>query len=165
MQPHNALADRFVEIIGRAGGRCSTSRAGTGSIYVTVEPAADQDAARPIAIRFADHGECYCGEAISVDPDGCTLAQAVRAAARVTGLDLSRSLRAFAAAETRAARVAAAERERTARRRAEGAAAEAARRAAQAEWIASRYPDYAARSIKSQKKIRAAANRDAAARS
>ena len=90
---YRKMADRFTKIMEKAGADVRSSEAGTGTIYVTVN--------QLWVVRFADHGECYCRENISVDPDGCSLEQAVRATGRECGIDVSRSLAAFKSAATR----------------------------------------------------------------
>jgi hypothetical protein len=99
MTKHVDNAKRFATIMEKAGASVHWTRAGTGTVYVTINDS--------FKARFADHGECYCREDISVDPDGCTLEQAVRAAGRETGVDVSKALavmnRAAKAANTRKA--------------------------------------------------------------
>lgn len=56
------------------------SWAQTGSRYLTCT----RDDAQVI-VRVADHGECYCREDITVDPDGCEPWQAVRLLAEKAG--------------------------------------------------------------------------------
>lgn len=114
MAKHADTAKRFVAIMEKAGARVHWTRAGTGTIYVMVNDS--------FKARFADHGECYCHEDISVDPDGCTLEQAVRAAGRETGIDVSDALaamiRSAKAADTRKANEAARFEDKMARREA-----------------------------------------------
>lgn len=52
-------ADTFVALIQQAGGHISTHRAGTGTIYATVDH---------FKVRFADHSDAYERADISVDP-------------------------------------------------------------------------------------------------
>lgn len=149
---HRDMATRFTTIMERAGAQADYHTAGTGTIYVTVD--------NMFKVRFSNHGECYCSEDMSVDPDGCSLEQAVRAAARECDLDVSRSLASFKAAATRAYRQSA---EREARLAPVMAAAKerwAAEAAFQRDFIAAHYPDYEIRSAKSRKRIRAKANKD-----
>lgn len=117
MAKHDDLANRFIAIMEKAGASVSFTVAGTGTIYVTVDGS--------FKARFADHGECYCREDISVDPDGCTLEQAVTAAGRETGIDVSAALnsmnRAAKAAATRKANDAARFEDKMARREAAAA--------------------------------------------
>lgn len=152
---HREMAKRFITIMERAGADVEYHVAGTGTIYVTVEVI--------FKVRFADHGECYCREDMSVDPDGYSLMQAVSAAGDMFDLDVSRSLAAFKAAASRARR-----------QRAEWEARadllyepymqrEKARLAFQRDFIASRYPDYETRPPKSRKRVRAKANKEFAA--
>jgi len=56
------------------------SFAATGSIYLTVEAGYNYDEEAEefmdfvsTTVRIADHGECYCREDISIDPDGHTI--------------------------------------------------------------------------------------------
>ena len=58
------------------------ARSGNASLYVTYEAAAGEDEDgdtiyRTVKARFADHGECYCSEDISCDPQGVSPAQIV----------------------------------------------------------------------------------------
>lgn len=112
MATHETLANRFVSIMKKAGASASSTRAGTGTIYVTVDGS--------FKARFADHGECYCREDISVDPDGCTLRQAVEAAGKALGIDVSPAVaamdRASKGARTRKANDAARFEDKMARR-------------------------------------------------
>lgn len=159
MTSHRTIAARFIRLTEKAGATVHASYAGTGSIYVTVTGPEDS-----IKVRFADHGECYCREDISVDPDGCTYEQAVRATMRMTGLNLSRSLSAIAAAANRRATKAAEEAANSAPIFAEAQAYNAARIKFQAEYIARKL---AARdepaSKKTLKRYRAEANKEFAA--
>lgn len=95
---HKAAAKRFIKACQKAGASVDWTIAGTGSMYVTVSGDEGQ-----IKVRFADHGECYCSEDISVDPEGCDYAQAINATMRETGIDLSATVRALEAAATREA--------------------------------------------------------------
>lgn len=81
---HKTLARQFETIMEKIGSSVRSQTAGTGTIYVTVNDS--------FKVRFADHGECYCHEDISVDPDGCTLYQAIRAAGRELNIDVSSAL-------------------------------------------------------------------------
>ena len=139
MAKHVDTANRFIAIMEKAGAHVRSTRAGTGSVYVTINDS--------FKVRFADHGECYCHEDISVDPDGSTLEQAVRAAGRETGIDVSNALaamdRAAKAANTRKANDAARFEDKMARRDAAAARYMAANpsatkldalKATQAEW-------------------------------
>lgn len=156
---HRRMAEQFTSIILRAGGQVDECWAGTGTRYITAYGHPDDEDAFSIKVRFSDHGECYCSEDMSVDPDGCTLHQAVRAAARETNLNLTTSLAAFKAAATRRANE---DKERDAKATARVAARkkqERARVAFQEEFIVANYPDYQARSTKSRKRIRAKANK------
>ena len=87
-------SDEFVALVRKAGGVATSARAATGTIYVTVDQ---------FKARFSDHNDAYGSADISIDPQGCTLLQALRACARETGLDLSRAIRAREAAEKAAA--------------------------------------------------------------
>jgi hypothetical protein len=149
---HRDMATRFTTIMERAGAKTDYRIAATGTIYVTVEGL--------FKVRFSDHGECYCREDISVDCDGCSLEQAVRAAARRCDLDVARSLASFKAATTRARQQSEEREARLAPVIAAAKAREKARTAFQRDFIAAHYPDYEARSTKSRKRIRARANRE-----
>lgn len=93
MRTHEKQAEQFIAIIERAGGQVSFTKAQTGTVYVIVEDS--------FKARFADHSECYCREDVSVDPEGVSLLQALRACTKATGLDLSKSIKAREAAERR----------------------------------------------------------------
>lgn len=139
MAKHDELANRFIAIMEKAGASVNWSRAGTGTIYATVNGS--------FKARFADHGECYCRENISIDPEGCTLEQAVAAAGRELDIDVSAALnamnRAAKAAKTRRANDYARFEDKMARREAAAARYMAANpsaskldalKATQAEW-------------------------------
>lgn len=149
---HRDMAYRFTAIMERAGASIDFRTAGTGTIYVTIEGI--------FKVRFADHGECYCREDISVDPDGCSLEQAVRAAARECDLDVTRSLAAFKAASTRARKTREAREAQLAPIRQAHQKYEDARMVFQRGFIEAHYPDYEGRSAKSRKRIRAKANKE-----
>lgn len=91
MITHRQNADRFVSIMEKAGASVDFRVAGTGTVYVVVNGS--------FKARFADHGECYCREDISVDPDGCTLEQAIAAAGRELAIDVSGALAALGRAD------------------------------------------------------------------
>lgn len=74
-------ADVIKRAAERLGYGVHASYAATGTVYLTCEP----DDGDLITVRVADHGECYCGETISVDPDGCSKEQAVTLLARQVG--------------------------------------------------------------------------------
>lgn len=146
-------ADRFAAAVTRAGGQAHVRHAQTGTVYVA---ASGQDGS--ITARFANHGECYCREDISVDPDGASYAGALRAAARATGLDLRRSLAACQAAATRQARAAAEEAAQIAAARAAAASRDAARVAFRDAYVADKLAG--ARASKNRlKRLRQEANR------
>ena len=84
MTDHIDQALKMEEILKAAGAAVKMKGAGTGSIYLDVTAGvgeADEDGEyddiETRIIRFADHGECYCREDISVDPDGLTFTQAM----------------------------------------------------------------------------------------
>lgn len=144
------MAGRFASIVERSGGSVDTRTAGTGTIYVTVDGW--------YKVRFADHGECYCSEHLSVDPDGCSLEQAVRAVGRECELDVTRSLASFKAAATRKARISKELERKFAPIREKAKRREDARLSFQAIWLSENCPDYEARSNKSRKRARHKAN-------
>lgn len=73
MTIHRQLAEEFMTAVRGLGFEPDFTVAGTGTIYVSVDG---------FKVRFADHGECYCHEDISVDPDGCEGWQALAAFCR-----------------------------------------------------------------------------------
>lgn len=148
---HRKLAERFENIMRRAGATLHVHWAQTGTIYVTVDDI--------FKVRFADHGECYCTEDIDVSPDGCTLEVAVRAAAEACDLDVARSLASFKAARTKETRRREAEEARLAPIIAARRHYEEKRIAFQKVYIANNYPDYANYSTKSRSRIREKANK------
>lgn len=76
-------ADRIEAAAERLGYTCPrASYAQTGTIYLYLQ---HDNFVEEITVRVADHGECYCSEDISVDPDGLTVDQAVEWLARRAG--------------------------------------------------------------------------------
>lgn len=67
---HHAQADEFILTVERMGFAPVRRTANTGTVYVDVDG---------FNVRFADHGECYCREDVSVDPYGLELWQAIAA--------------------------------------------------------------------------------------
>lgn len=133
MRTHEIQAHKFAELARKAGGIVTVQRAGTGTIYVTVDS---------FKARFADHGECYCREDISVDPQGCDLLQALQACASRTGLDFSRSIRVREVIARKQAEKAAAFAAELRQIEVESDARDAERRDRQRELLLARWPDY-----------------------
>ena len=80
----------------------------TGTIYLELDAGGDVNY-DPVKIRVADHGECYCSEDISCDPNGYSAHQTIQWIARRAGVEVPRRLLgAWKAAETRKANAVAA---------------------------------------------------------
>lgn len=76
------IADRISRQARRLGYDVDEHRAQTNTLYLSCD---HPNAAGQIKIRIADHGECYCSEDISIDPDGCEMFQAIALLARRAG--------------------------------------------------------------------------------
>jgi len=104
------ITDKIIKRAEAIGYMVDEYWAKTGTRYLECKYYFDDNVDKDIVtvkIRVADHGECYCSEDISVDPNGCTVDQAIRLLAKRAGIDLEqhektlRSERAKRAAKTR----------------------------------------------------------------
>jgi len=152
MRTHEKQAEQFIALIEKAGGSVSFSKAQTGTVYVTVEGS--------FKARFADHGECYCNEDVSVDPQGVSMLQALRSCAKATGLDLSRSIKAREAIERRQNEAAAVLNAELAVIAAESALIAEVRRDTQRSAILARWPDYDSFPAKKRQRCRHKINQE-----
>lgn len=152
MRTHEKQAEQFIAIIERAGGQVSFTKAQTGTVYVIVEDS--------FKARFADHSECYCREDVSVDPEGVSLLQALRACTKATGLDLSKSIKAREAAERRQNEKAAALEAELTVIRAETSQIAAERLDVQRAALIARWPDYDSFPAKKRQRCRHKINQE-----
>ncbi|MCV6548539.1 MAG: hypothetical protein OIF56_14875 [Cohaesibacter sp.] len=154
---HKAITEQFKKILERAGATFTIHTAQTGTVYMTIAGADDDH--QDLKIRIADHGECYCSEDFSIDPEGINLKQAVEFTGKYCGYNVTRSLAAFKAAQTR----------RAAKHAEAAAQFQPALKAAKAEWeareafqkayITKNHPDYDQQPPKKRKRIRHRANK------
>lgn len=98
-------AKAIVRAIEAMGFDADSHQAQTGTIYIETD-IGDEDY-RPVKIRVADHGECYCSEDVTCDPQGYTARQTIEWLAREASVDVPASvLRGWKSAETRKANAA-----------------------------------------------------------